>query len=175
MFWSALMLQANKIHSLDFKQKFLYSVVVDQLNKFSKRETMKDLCMGGNCKTFECARLKRYIPNCSNNDYNLTKDWEYHMKNCVSSRNSLATEIFWAKIKLLDSICLWIRSVVRFKRFVQWAGAVGQNSPCRTGIKISHTHTHTQILSLFWFNWWSTMAITSSGYSAYKLLLLSFN
>ena len=34
-------------------------------------------------------------------------------------------------------------------RFVQWAGAVGHNSPCRTGIKISHTHTHTQILSLF--------------------------
>ena len=27
---------------------------------------------GGNCKTFECARLKRYIPNCSNNDYNAT-------------------------------------------------------------------------------------------------------
>ena len=47
MFWSALMLQANKIHSLDFKQKFLYSVVVDQLNKFSKRETMKDLCIEG--------------------------------------------------------------------------------------------------------------------------------
>ena len=46
MFWSALMLQANKIHSLDFKQKFLYSVVVDQLNK-SKRETMKDLCIEG--------------------------------------------------------------------------------------------------------------------------------
>ena len=66
------MLQANKIHSLDFKQKVLYSVVVDQLNKFSKRETMKDLCIGGNCKTFECARLKRYIPNCSNNDYNAT-------------------------------------------------------------------------------------------------------
>ena len=41
------MLQANKIHSLDFKQKFLYSVVVDQLNKFSKRETMKDLCIEG--------------------------------------------------------------------------------------------------------------------------------
>ena len=40
------MLQANKIHSLDFKQKFLYSVVVDQLNK-SKRETMKDLCIEG--------------------------------------------------------------------------------------------------------------------------------
>jgi len=35
--------------------------------------------------------------------------------------------------------------------FVQWAGAVGQNSPCRTGIKITHTHTHTQILS-FDFN-----------------------
>ena len=47
MFWSALMLQANKIHSLDFKQKVLYSVVVDQLNKFSKRETMKDLCIEG--------------------------------------------------------------------------------------------------------------------------------
>ena len=74
MFWSALMLQANKIHSLDFKQKFLYSVVVDQLNKFSKRETMKDLCIEGEIvKTFECARLKRYIPNC-NNEYNLTKD-----------------------------------------------------------------------------------------------------
>ena len=31
------------------------------------------------------------------------------------------------------------------------------------------------IICLFDFNWWSTMAITSSGYSAYKLLLLSFN
>ena len=151
MFWSALMLQANKIHSLDFKQKVLYSVVVDQLNKFSKRETMKDLCMGGNCKTFECARLKRYIPNCSNNDYNLTKDWEYHMKNCVSSRNSLATEIFWAKIKLLDSICLWIR--IRFRCSVKPFCAMGRCCGPKLALSyrdqnLTHAYTHANSISL---------------------------
>ena len=65
------MLQANKIHSLDFKQKFLYSVVVDQLNK-SKRETMKDLCIEGEIVKHLSVPDWNVIPNCSNNNYNAT-------------------------------------------------------------------------------------------------------